>query len=143
MPYRYLPDIAIADVAFEAQDETLEGLFLAAAEATMNVMVGDLGTIAERETRDIQVQDTELDMLLFQMLQELIFLKDAQRILLRLKDIKITRMGGNWLLRAEARGEGIDPARHDLVVDVKAVTLHRFRLEQTASGWQATVILDV
>jgi SHS2 domain-containing protein len=29
------------------------------------------------------------------------------------------------------------------VVDVKAVTLHRFRVEQTPSGWEATVILDI
>ncbi len=143
MPYRYLPDIAIADVAFEAQDTTLEGLFRAAADATMNTMVSDLETIAERETRAIRAEDTELDMLLFQLLQELIYFKDAERLLLRVKALTISRSSGSYLLRAEARGEGIDPARHDLVVDVKAVTLHRFRLEQTAHAWKATVILDI
>lgn len=143
MPYRYLPDIAIADVAFEALDETLEGLFLAAAEATMNVMVGDLETIVERETRVIQAEEAELDMLLFQLLQELIFFKDAERLLLRVKSLAIRRLSEGYQLWAEARGEELDPARHDLVVDVKAVTLHRFQVEPTARGWQATVILDI
>ncbi|HOV88133.1 MAG TPA: archease, partial [Syntrophobacteraceae bacterium] len=39
MPFRYIEDIATADVAFEAWGETLEDLCVAAADATMNVMV--------------------------------------------------------------------------------------------------------
>jgi SHS2 domain-containing protein len=143
MPYRYLPDIAIADVAFEAWAETLEDLFRAAADATMNVMVGNLDTIAACESRSIQAEETEVDMLLFQLLQELIFFKDAEQLLLRIKDIEIRRLGGNYQLKAEARGEVLDSGRHDLVVDVKAVTLHRFRVEQRARGWEAAVILDI
>jgi SHS2 domain-containing protein len=143
MPYRYLPDIAIADVAFEAWAETREGLFVAAADATMNVMVGDLSTVAECEERAILAEDAELDMLLFQLLQELIFFKDAQKLLLRIKEITILRHEDRWVLEAKALGEELDPSRHDLVVDVKAVTLHRFRVEQTAQGWHATVILDI
>jgi SHS2 domain-containing protein len=143
MPYRYLPDIAIADVAFEAWAETLEDLFRAAADATMNVMVGNLETIAARETRSIQEEESDVDMLLFQLLQELLFFKDAEQLLLRIKDIEIRQLGGSYKLKAEARGEVLDPGRHDLVVDVKAVTLHRFRVERSPRGWDATVILDV
>ena len=47
MPYRYLEDIATADVAFEARGKDLAELFMAAAEATMNVMVADLDSIGE------------------------------------------------------------------------------------------------
>jgi len=143
MPYRYIPDIAIADVAFEAWGGTLEELFVAAADATMNVMVADLATVAERLARTIRVEDTEVDMLLFQLLQELIFLKDAERLLLRVKAIEIRRIDGLFTLEAVARGEELDPARHDLVVDVKAVTLHRYRVNKTPGGWEAAVILDI
>ena len=143
MPYRYLDDIATADVAFEAWGGTLEELFVAAADATMNVMVADLATVAERLARTIRVEDTEVDMLLFQLLQELIFLKDAERLLLRVKAIEIRRIDGLYTLEAVARGEELDPARHDLVVDVKAVTLHRYRVNKTPGGWEAAVILDI
>lgn len=143
MPYRYIPDIAIADVAFEAWAETLEELFLAAADATMNVMVADLETIADKDIRSLELADEQVDMLLFQLLQELIFFKDAERLLLRVRAIEIHRLADRYALKAEARGEGIDPGRHDLVVDVKAVTLHRFRVESTAKGWEAAVILDI
>ena len=46
-------------------------------------------------------------------------------------------------LHATAIGEQLDPQRHQMRVDVKAVTLHRFRVEQTEQGWEAFVILDI
>jgi SHS2 domain-containing protein len=49
---------------------------------------------------------------------------------------------GRFSLTAAAWGETIDPSRHELLVDVKAVTLHRFRVEKASRGWEATVILD-
>jgi SHS2 domain-containing protein len=82
-------------------------------------------------------------MLLFELLQELVFRKDAEGVLLRVADLRIRETPGGWALEADALGETIDPRRHDLAVDVKAVTLHRFKLTQEEGGWRATVILDV
>ncbi len=143
MPYRYLENIATADVAFEAWGDTVEDMFVAAADATMNVMVEDLNTIADRERRMIHVGAEAIDMLLFQLLQELIFYKDAERLLLRVPDVHIQRQDDHFELGAEAHGEELDPQKHELLVDVKAVTLHRFQVEQAASGWRAMVILDI
>jgi SHS2 domain-containing protein len=42
-----------------------------------------------------------------------------------------------------ACGEKLDPDRHHPRVDVKAVTLHRFSLQQGEHGWEASVILDI
>jgi len=47
------------------------------------------------------------------------------------------------LLVATLRGERIDPDRHGLRADVKAVTLHGFSLVRRGSGWEATVVLDI
>jgi SHS2 domain-containing protein len=121
----------------------MEELFVAAADATMNVMVGDLETIAWLKTRMVYVEESDVDMLLVQLLQELIFFQDAERLLLRVKRLDIRQHEGRYILEAEVGGEELDPAKHDLVVDVKAVTLHRLRVEQTPSGWEATVILDI
>jgi SHS2 domain-containing protein len=143
MLYRYVEDIATADVAFEAWGDTLEEMFVAAADATMNVMVSDLNAIARVELRTLQATAEELDMLLFELLQELIFYKDAERLLLRVPNVHIEAQSGQFALRAEAYGEEIDPEKHDLIVDIKAVTLHRFKVEQTPRGWEAFVILDI
>jgi SHS2 domain-containing protein len=143
MPYEYLEDIAVADAAFKAWGQTLEEMFCAAAEAVMNVMVADLETIDGQQQLTLQVESDAIDMLLFELLQELIFYKDAEQLVLRVQELEIRRRNGLYTLRALAYGEQIDPGKHDLVVDVKAVTLHRFSVEQTSLGWETTVILDV
>jgi SHS2 domain-containing protein len=143
MPYRYIEDIAIADVAFEAWGDTREEMFVAAADATMNAMVSNLNSIAPIEHRMLQVSADEIDMLLFELLQELIFHKDAEPLLLRVTKAHIDEEHGQFQLTAEAYGEVPDPEKHDFIVDVKAVTLHRFKVEQSPRGWEAFVILDI
>lgn len=143
MPYEFLDDIATADVAFKAWGASLEEMFISAADATMNVMVADLDSIERREHRKIEVDSDAIDMLLFALLQEIIFYKDAHLLLLRISRVEIREEGGHFFLAAEASGEVLDASRHDLVVDVKAVTLYRYKVEQTPRGWEAMIVLDI
>ena len=143
MPYRFLGDIAIADVAFEAWGKTREEMFAAAADALMNVMVAELDTIRSIEEVDFRLENRALDMLLFDFLNELIFYKDARLLLLRPQSLTIIPLSGRYTLNAVARGERLDPSRHPLTVDVKAVTLHRFQVEETKDGWRSVVVLDI
>jgi SHS2 domain-containing protein len=143
MPYRYLEDIAIADVAFEAWGGTPEELFIAAADALTNVMVEEVAAIRRVEELQVRLEENDLEFLLFNFLNELIFFKDARRLLLRVSSLAIERQGNLLTLRASLYGEEADRTRHALNVDVKAVTFHRFRIEQTGEGWQATVVLDI
>ncbi len=143
MPYRYLEDIATADVAFEASGRDLARLFIDAADALTNVMVSDLGTIEERREIRFTVEHEELDLLLFNFLQELVFLKDAQKLLLRVSTVLIEKEDSRFTARVTASGEELDPEKHDLIVDVKAVTLYRYALRREDEGWVATVVLDI
>lgn len=143
MPYAYDDDIAVSDVAFHAWGETLEATFRDAADATTHAMVEDLNTIAPLEQRSFELHDEALDMLLLQLLQELVYYKDAERLLLRMQEVTINQDEQGFTLRGTACGEPIDVSKHELGADVKAVTLHRLQVVQTAEGWEATVILDV
>jgi SHS2 domain-containing protein len=143
MPYTYLPEIATADVAFRATGKTLDDLFAAAADATTGTMVDDLSTIMNEESIDISLSHEEVDLLLFDFLNELVFLKDARQLLLRAQGVAVTRNNSFYSVQAALSGERIDPMRHPLKVDVKAVTLHLFEVKQTAGGWETTVVLDV
>jgi protein archease len=143
MPYHYLEEIGTADIAFEATGRDLPELFMAAADATMNVMIDNLDAIEPRETRHIELVNDKLDMLLFDFLQELIYFKDAERLLLRVRYVRIEERDGKHFLKAEAAGEPLDAARHYQRADVKAVTLHNFSVEKQDDGWKATVLLDI
>jgi protein archease len=143
MPYGYLEEIGTADIAFEATGADLAELFTEAADATTNVMIDNIESIQPRHTREIELSNDKLDMLLFDLLQELIFLKDAERFLLRLREVRITGRDGNYRLKATAQGEALDAERHHQRADVKAVTLHDFVVERTQNGWKAKVLLDI
>jgi len=142
-PYRYRGDVAIADVAFEAWGGTIEELFSAAADATTNTMAENLEGIEDRVRRPIRLEEESTDLLLYRFLEELVYLKDVEGLLLRVPVVRIRRRDGIFALEAEARGEPLDQRRHRLAADVKAVTLHRLRVERTADRWEASVVLDI
>jgi SHS2 domain-containing protein len=143
MPYEFLDEMATADIAFCAWGETLEETFVAAATAVVQVMVENLDAIRPCQERRIMVEHEALDLLLFNFLQEPVYYKDAEQLLLVVAQVEIAMHEGRYRLTATARGERLDPDRHHLRVDVKAVTLHRFRLQQRERGWEALVILDI
>jgi SHS2 domain-containing protein len=143
MPYQYLEDVGTADIAFEATGRNLSELFTSAADATMNVMIDNLDAIEPGETRRIELKNDEIDMLLFDFLQELIYFKDAERLLLRVREMHVEKKEGAYSLKATTAGEPLDPARHQQRADVKAVTLHNFRVEKNEGSWKARVLLDI
>ena len=143
MPYKYLEEIGTADIAFEATGRDLPELFSDAADATTNVMIDNIEAIQPRQTRHIELWNDKLDMLLFDLLQELIFLKDAGRLLLRIREVQIEERDQIHFLKATAEGEPLDAERHHQRADVKAVTLHNFVVAQTDGGWKARVLLDI
>ena len=143
MPYKFLEDVGTADIAFEATGRDLPQLFTAAADATMNVMIDNLDAIESRETRQIELSNDNVEMLLFDFLQELIYFKDAKRLLLRAHETQIDQKGEAYSLKAKVAGERLDDTRHQQRADVKAVTLHGFSVQKDDGGWRARVLLDI
>ncbi|HMF46793.1 MAG TPA: archease, partial [Candidatus Udaeobacter sp.] len=105
--------------------------------------IDNIEAIQPRETRPIELSNDKLDMLLFDFLQELIFLKDAERLLLRIRVVQIDERDEIYFVKATAEGETLDAERHHQHADVKAVTLHDFSVERTENGWKARVLLDI
>jgi SHS2 domain-containing protein len=143
MSYEFLEDVATADIAFRAWGKDLQEVFKAAGDATINTMIEDLDSIELKETRTFRLEDDQLDLLLFNFLQELVYYKDSELLLLRSSQIEFEEKDGKYQLSAVLQGETLDRDRHQQRVDVKAVTLHRFQLEKTNDGWTAMVILDI
>ncbi len=143
MSYRFLEDVAISDVAFEARGKTLVELLSNAALAVTNTMVKDVETVEPRIEKSFTLEADNPEMLLYRFLQELVFYKDAELLLFSGYDIAISQEIGKWRLNATIRGEELSPEKHELGADVKAVSLHNFRVWKTTEGWWASVILDV
>jgi SHS2 domain-containing protein len=143
MPYRYLEDVAIADVAFEAEGKTLRELLESAALAATNAMIRNIDKLDHKVIRNFEVTAENPEMLLYRFLQELVFYKDAERLLFNKFELEPKQGVPSWRLRVRAFGDEISQEKHELLADVKAVSLHNFSVRQTPEGWRAEVIVDV
>lgn len=143
MPFRFHDETSTADVAFEAWGKTQEELFISSAAALLCTMAAAPEQVVRQQELCIRLEDEELDLLLWSFLQELIFYKDARRLLLHAVKARIEEREGLFRLEAIVGGEQIDAGRHHLLVDVKAVTLHHFQVAFRDNLWKAVVVLDV
>jgi len=135
-------DGATSDLSFEASGETVEALFAAAAEALLAATVADPGAVVARVREVVSLAEPDLELLLLRFLNELVFQRDARRLLLRSERLAIEHDGEARLAGALV-GERIDPARHQLEADVKAATASGLRVTRAGPGWRASVTLDV
>jgi protein archease len=140
MTFRFLPDVALADIAFEAESDTVDGLFTTCALAITDIMV-DPKSLRASVTRKFDLSSPDLDRLLYDFLTELIVTKDVDSLLFKSFDLKVDTERTS--LVASAKGEAIDRVRHRLRNDVKAVTMHLFGIKKDGKKWKTTVVLDI
>jgi SHS2 domain-containing protein len=128
-----------ADLGLRVQAADREALFAEAARALFSVLVVNLGEVRGVQTKAFTIEGGDDDYLLFDWLSELLYTFDTERVLLSQFDVQLTGEG----VRATCRGEPIDPSRHQLDHEVKAITYHELKVEQVADGWRAEVIVDI
>lgn len=141
--FKYLPNIATADVAFEAYGTDYSELFENAGLALEETMV-DTKTIDVQTGKKIKLQDTKIENLLFSFLEELVYLKDAEGLVFKEIKCRLDKQDNQWAMEAVLKGEKLDKEKQDLRNDVKAVTKHLFEIRNLPKGaFQCRVVLDV
>jgi SHS2 domain-containing protein len=128
-----------ADLGLRARAANLNDLFAEAARALFSAVVEDLGTVVASQRVTIRVAGTDKEFLLFDWLKALLYHFDAEHLLFSRFEVKVGPAG----LEGAVWGEPVDPARHEMNHEVKAITLHGLTVEQTADGWLAEVIVDI
>ena len=143
MPYRYIDSIAIADAAFEVWDASIKEIFKSASEALLGIMLNNREVLSAELVKTINIEAETYDMLLFRMLNEIIYLKDAESSFYIVSDTVLKRKGNLLTLEAVLSGEKIDTSKHNTIVDVKAVTMHELSVVKKDDIWRAFVVVDV
>jgi SHS2 domain-containing protein len=134
---------ATSDLAFTAKGATPAEVFCAAAEALCAATVERPEAVAPKQVRALRFEDSDLELLLLRLLNELVYLRDAEGLVLRPVRAAFRDAAGRYELELELAGEELDPARHGLASDVKAATAHGLAFTCSPEGWQASVTLDV
>jgi SHS2 domain-containing protein len=140
--FKFLDEIALADIAFEAEGESVEEVFRGATQALLECMANS-STVSEDWERAIERSDVDPSALLFDWLSEMVYWKDAAGVVYREAPLTLSQEGEVWLLQARLIGAPVDYQTQELHADVKGVTKHLYELKQTGGRWKVRVVLDV
>ncbi|NQT15638.1 MAG: archease [Planctomycetes bacterium] len=128
-----------ADLGLRIRAGSLGELFAEAGRGLFSVIVANLEAVRAVEEFEFEIEGERRDDLLVDWLAELLFTFDTRRVLLSEFDVKVVEDR----IKATARGEPVDTGRHELDVEVKAITYHQLKVERDGDGWVAEVIVDL
>ena len=128
-----------ADLGVTVYGGTQEELFQNAAAALYHAL-GEFGLKAERITHELKFEADSQEELLVEFLSELLYRFDAHRLLFDQIEIHELNPGS---IDATVTGAEVDWSNSKPNYELKAVTYHQTKIEQTENGFRATVILDV
>jgi SHS2 domain-containing protein len=128
-----------ADLGLRVRAADLDTLFAEAAACLFSAVLEDIGSVRPEQSVAVELAGTDREFLLFDWLRDLLLRFDADHIVFGQFEVTVRDDG----LTATARGEPLDPARHLLAHEVKAITYHELKVVRDGGGWLAEVIVDI
>ncbi len=130
-----------ADAKFQAFGQTLEDAFINAVYATVSLM-WDREKIGRKIQQPVRVKGRDLEQLLMNFLEEILYLLDSRMFLLySVEKMKIQREADIYVLDAQFFGD-INEKQYRLYGDVKAITYNEMKIH-TNDRFMVQVVVDV
>jgi SHS2 domain-containing protein len=115
-----------ADIGLKACGKTLSGAFANAALGMFSIIV-ETGSVIETTSRRVEVTADDIEGLLFDWLNSLLYYFDVEALLFR--RFEITEFEDTRLV-AVCYGETFDSSRHSLKIGVKSATYHQLEVDR-------------
>ena len=128
-----------ADLGLRIRAADLDGLFAEAARRCFPPSSRTSARSLRRNAWRSASRGTDREFLLFDWLKTLLYHFDAEHLLFWRFEARVRRRRPGR--RRLGRADGPDAARADH--EVKAITYHGLKVEQTPDGWLAEVIVDI
>lgn len=126
-----------ADIGIKAYGNNLEEAFANAAYGMFSI-IAELNEVKEKEMRRVEINEEDLESLLFEWLNSLLYYFDVETLIFKRFDI--IEFGEDHL-KADCYGEKYDSARHRLKTAVKSATYYMLEVDKAKNRVQ--VIFDV
>jgi SHS2 domain-containing protein len=114
-------------------------LFANAAFATFD-MLTEIDSLKSLKTTNLKVTGDDWSDLMVNWLRELLYLWNGKELLV--KKAQILALSENEL-SANVELDPFDPERHEIKIEIKAVTYHQIQVSSSPQGWEAKIIFDV
>lgn len=124
-----------ADIKIKVHGKTLNEIFENSALAFSFYLSGER-KIENKKLKVINISGTDTNSLLYNFLDELIYLTDAENFVVSMA--KVTLRGNN--LQAELSGDEADKYK---IQQIKAATYAEMEIKKNSLGWEALFVLDV
>ena len=139
MVKRYRQFGTTADVGVVSYGTDMKTAFENQAAGMFSLMV-DMRGVADKERFLVEAKADDPEGLLVAFLGELLFIFETKDVFLR--RFRVASLGGGRL-KAEAFGEPIEPGRHVIKTQVKAVTYHMLEVRSRAGTVSTRVVYDI
>jgi len=128
-----------ADLGLRVCAADMNTLFAEAAACLFSAVLEDIGSVRPHRLISFELSGTDREFLLFDWLRDLLLKFDEDHLVFGKFEVKVRDDG----LTGTAWGEPIDPARHLLAHEVKAITYHELKVVRVGYDWLAEVIVDI
>lgn len=128
-----------SDLGIEVKGSNLKELFINSAIALFDLMT-DLESVNPNIEKTIEVESDDIDLLLRDWLDELLYISIVDEVLFESFDIKELNRSK---IRATAFGEKFNPTKHTIKREIKSVTYHQLKVECKDNWCVARFVLDI
>lgn len=128
-----------ADLGLRIRSADLNTLFAEAGACLFSAILEDISTVRPEHAVSVEIAGSDRELLLFDWLRDLLLKFDEDHLVFGRFEVQVRDDG----LTGTAWGEPLDPARHILAHEVKAITYHGLRVEEIEGEWLAEVIVDI
>ncbi len=129
-----------SEIGFEATGKTLDDAFVNAGKAVFEIMT-DIDHLTQEQEYTFSVDSENLEALFFDFVDELIYISQAEGLLLGTFDITIHETDDGYTLTATGTGQELRPDMR--LQEIKAPTYSDMAVKQQDSAWYLRMFVDV
>ena len=133
-----------ADVQVRSWGPSLEEAFSQTAYSLISTITPDLKKIAPKIEKKITIKAEDKEALLFDFLSEFLYIFDVDELVFsQIYVSKIEKFNDNYKLQATLKGEKFDLDKHEIGIEVKAITYSFMNIEEKHASNIIDIVFDI
>lgn len=133
-----------ADVQARCWGKSLEEAFNQTAYSLMATITPDLKKISPKVEKKIKIEAEDKEALLFDFLSELLYIFDVEELVFNNIKVQIIKETEDlYVLNALLRGEKFDLTKHEIGVEVKAITYSFMEITESKNKVEISIVFDI
>ncbi len=133
-----------ADVQVRSWGSSLEEAFSQTAYSLMATITPNLKKITPKVEREITIEAEDKEALLFDFLSEFLYIFDVDEFVFNQIYVRsIEKFKDNYKLRATLKGEKFDLNKHEIGIEVKAITYSFLNIEEKHESIVIDIVFDI